>query len=433
MAFLGDDAPKSKEEHLGTLFIKTKQRGQLLGRFHSYTVEPFLYEDKTPKGTCNVFPGFDMMRFMNDPAGIKTTQFWQWLWIAWANRDEYKMKWLLCYFATKLQFPAKKVNKYLIAYCRIQGAGKTSVRKFTESVFDVGKVLFCESVDDYMQPENCEFLGKMFCIIDDLDRLTHAQSSALKGKVTSNTFKYKELYKNKKTLPCYLDLIATSNNEKPAFVEADCRRTELVVVNPELVSNKVFWQQFYASAECTKNCGMWFQFLANYDIQLDVTSKDCRLDNKALHEQKVNSMLLVHRFVVEFFQNHECFEAPSKTPRFEVNWFSKIRFFKLDGVNSVFIEKQRLYDSFQYWRKSSGQSLNAKMSTFVDQLKEIGITSERRTVDTTKLTGFVLRAPYVRTGLKVLYGSVKLDWCWVSDEEFLEYSKREWRFRQWLQ
>ena len=114
----------------------------------------------------------------------------------------------------------------------------------------------------------------------------------------------KELYKNRKTLPSYLDLIATSNSEKPAFVEADCRRSELVVVNPELVSNKAFWQQFYTSAECTKSCGMWFQFLANYDIQLDVTSKECRFDSRALQVQKIHSMKLVHRFVVSFFENH---------------------------------------------------------------------------------------------------------------------------------
>ena len=142
-------------------------------------------------------------------------------------------------------------------------------------------------------------------------------------------------------------------------------------------------------------------------------------------------MKLVHRFVVSFFENPECFEAPSKTPKFEVKWFSKIRFFESDGVKSVFIEKQRLYDSFQWWRKSSGQSLNAKMSTFIDGLNEIGIDRTRRTVDTNKMTGFVFQAPYIRQKLKTYYkiDSIRLDWCWIANPEFSEYSKREWRFR----
>ena len=433
MDFLGDDfhMPEPKEVSLGSLFLKTKQRGLLPRRYHSYTVEPFLYEDKTGGEIMNIFPGFEMMRFANDPAGIEKTPFWHWLWVAWSNRVEYKMEWLLSYFATKLQSPAKKVNKYLIAYCRIQGAGKTSVRKFTESVFDVDKVIFCESVDDYMQPENSEFLGKMFCIIDDLDRLSRAQSSALKAKVTSGTFKYKELYKNKKTLPSYLDLIATSNSEKPAFVESDCRRTELAVINPELVNNKQFWKQFYASAEDTKICGMWFHFLANYKILHDVSSKECRFDSKALQVQKVHSMKLVHKFVVTFFEDPECFEGPCKNPRFENNWFAKLKFFEFDGLKAVFIAKQRLYDSFQWWRKKTGQTLNAKISTFVDCLADVGVTSTRKSCGDHKLTGFVFVKSFVQKGLKCYYklDTLKLAWCWVSDSEFREYSLKKWRFK----
>jgi len=428
--FLGDDL-EPKEVSLGSLFLKTKQRGLLPRRYHSYTIEPFLYEDKTPNEIVNIFPGFEMMRFANDPSGIKSTPFWHWLWVVWANRVEYKMEWLLSYFATKLQFPAKKVNKYLIGYGRKQGVGKTSVRKFTEAIFDVDKVLFCESVDDYMQPENSEFIGKMFCIIDDLDILTKAQSSALKSKVTSTTFKYKELYKNKKTLPSYLDLIGTSNSEKPAFVEADCRRTELAVINPELQNNKKFWNQFYASAEDTRNCGMWFSFLANYKIQHDVGSKDCRFDSQALQVQKVHSMKLVHKFVVTFFEDPECFEGPCKQPRFANNWFSKLKFFTLDGQKAVFIAKQRLYDSFQWWRKKTGQNLNAKLSTFVDGLADVGVDSHRRICGDHKLTGFLFVKPIVQKGLKCYYklDSLRLAWCWVCDSEFQEYSLKTWRFR----
>jgi len=432
--FLGDDfeIPEPTETGLGYMFLKAKQRGQLK-RFQAYTIEPYLREDTTPPKILNIFNGFEMARFACDPTNIKSTPFWQWLWIAWANRSEYKMQWLLSYFAQKLQYPARKVNKYLVAYCRIQGAGKTSCRHFTSAVYDKDKVVFCESVDDYMAPENSEFLGKMFCILDDVDRLTKAQSSALKAKVTSETFKYKQLYKDRITLPSYLDLISTSNSDKPAFVESDCRRTEIVVVNPELVNNKAFWVKFYASCKCTRNNGMWFQFLANYNIELDVTSKDCRFDSKALQVQKVHSMKLVHRFVVTYFEDVEFLEAPSKVPRFETNWFSKVKFFVIDGVNSLFIQKQRLFDSFQWWRKATGQTLNTKLSTFTDNLADIGLVQTRKMVDEHKLTGFVFRAPYVRNGLRAFYNldSFKLHWCWVGNSEFQEYSTQKWRFRRW--
>ena len=429
--FLGPDYPEPSEESLYRMFVLAKQRGLLPKRYHRLTVEPYLYKDNSPSDTLNIFPGFEMMRFENDPANIKSTPFWTWLWVAWSDRSLSKLNWLLNYFAVKLQHPDRKVTKYLIAYARIQGCGKTSVRTFLNSIFDRNKVLFLESVEQYMQNENCEFLGKTFAVVDDVDLLNRSQSTALKAKITSSTFRYKELYKNKKTLPCFLDLIATSNREKPAFVEADCRRSELIRVNPELVNNKEFWDSFYSSAQSTQNNGMWFHYLANFPITIDVSSKLCRFDNVALQVQKINSMKLVHRFVASYFENPEFLEAPSKIPKFETNWFSKVRFFKTDGIKSLFIAKQRLYDSFQWWRTSSGQTLNCKMTTFVDGLEELGITQTRKLVENRKLTGFVFRAPYVRKGLKTYYklNSFALHWSWLDEQEFTAYSKGTWRYR----
>ena len=142
-------------------------------------------------------------------------------------------------------------------------------------------------------------------------------------------------------------------------------------------------------------------------------------------------MKLVHRFVVSFFENPECFEGPCKNPTFEPKWFDKYMFKEIDGDNSVFVEKQRLYDSFQWWRKHSGLTLNAKISTFRDDLAEIGIAQTRKTVEGRKLTGVVFGASFVRLGLKRFYklDSIKMDWCWLPQDDFDKYKKKQWRYR----
>lgn len=371
-----------------------------------------------------------MMRFAN-PGNIKTTAFYHWLWVAWCNRSEYKMEWLLNYFATKLQQPDRKIKKFLIAFSRLCGTGKTSVRIFCECIFGVDKTLFVETVDDFMRDETSEMLNKMFCIVDDIERANRKTSDSLKSKVTSHTFQYKKLYKDRITLPSYIDLIATSNAREPVFIGSDNRRTELVEINPELKPDIAFWDRWYAEAKDSKICGMWFHHLANMPITMDVRSHKVKFDKEAVQHHKRESMKLCHRFLVEFFENPECFEAACKQPRYDTGWFSKIRFIEGD-VPAVFIERQRFFDYFQWWRKATDQRLSAKMQTFIKDLEEIGMKRTRRTVDTHKLTGFDVREHDVAKGISDFYNFepiLKLAWCWPAEEDFTKYKPRRFMFR----
>ena len=61
---------------------------------------------------------------------------------------------------------------------------------------------------------------KLFVFLDDLEKCKKSKADALKSKITSTTFRYKKLYENKRTMPSYVDLIATSNEQSPVFVGA---------------------------------------------------------------------------------------------------------------------------------------------------------------------------------------------------------------------
>jgi hypothetical protein len=443
--FLGDDAPEPQERPIGSLFLKCKQRGLIKQRYHSYTIEPFLTVDRTPSDVLNIFQPFELQRFSQPgEKDVRNSNIWKWLKIAWSDNDERKMQWLLCYFASKLQFPWRKVCKFLTCFARLCGCGKTSVRGFTTALYGADKVLFCDTVDDYMSNENSEQKSKLFVIIDDIETCSKKMSLALKSKISNTTFRYKELYKNKVTLPDYVDLICTSNSRNPKFIDSDNRRDELIVCNTSLQNNtaemKKFWDKFYVELDDPVLMGKWFHFLSNYDITLDVGSQGCRFDLLALQKHKLNSMKVVHRFVVKFFSDPECFERSCTHNKDVENWFDHVRFETPDGVKTCYISKQRLFDYFQSWKKSAGLKLDTKMSTFCEDLAEIGLVRNRKTLGTRKLTCFAFATAYVRRSIKAFYkvDEIKLPWNWADEEEFAEYQKNKFRFRtiqnsSWMQ
>ena len=432
--FLGDQyLPPPSEKSLSSIFIRCKQRaGSEFKEYHSAIVSPYLWEDRTPASIINIFPGFSMMRFARE-GDIKKTRFYTWLWVCWANRDPYKLEWLLCYFAFKLQFPHRKVCKWIIAYANDTGVGKTSIRYFLELIFDKDKVLFCDKIEDLHKDENSEFLNKLFALTDDIEKADRRLSNSLKSVISSGTFKYKKLFTDRKTLPCYMDLIATSNSRNPTFVGNDDRRVELVVCNPEFKNNRKFWKGFYEEdCKSTKVAGIWFHYLAHKELTLDVTDRNCRFDLAALEANKARSMKLVHRFAMEWMQEPDCFENACPNPRFSYKWFGQLKFTIDDGMMTCFASKQRCYDHFQHWRKTTGQKLDAKLSTFIDDLFDIGIPKTRRSIDSVKLTGFLFRPNTVKKTIKRHYNltGLALPWVWCSTEqEFREYQQREWRFR----
>ena len=434
--FLGDDLPDVTEKSLGKLFLLCKQRGQIKQRYHSYCLEPFLFEDKTPNECLNIFRPFELLSFSQPgEVDVRNSAVWRWLWVAWANKETYKMEWLLSYFAHKLQYPSRKVCKFITAFCRQCGCGKTSIRHFISAIFSSSKTLYYDRVEDYMSGENSEQKGRLFIIIDDIENCSRKLSLALKSKISNPSFTYKELYKNKVTLPNYSDIITTSNHREPKFIDSDNRRDELVVINPALQNNteenSLFWKTYYAELDNPELMGKWFHFLAHYKITHNVTSQTCRFDLKTLQKHKLKSMKVVHRFVVSFFEDPACFERDCLYQKDVDHWFKKLCFYMYEGVKCCFITKQRLYDYFTGWKKRTGLKLDCKMTTMVEDLKEIGIKTSRREFEGHKPTGFCFRQTKIRQAIKSFYkvDSINLPWNWCDDTEFAVYKKNSFRFR----
>jgi hypothetical protein len=252
----------------------------------------------------------------------------------------------------------------------------------------------------------------------------------------------KKLYQNKVTMPNFCDLIGTSNTEsRPCYIGEDNRRTEMIKINPEKVNNtptnKKFWDDFYDSLDDVHLCGKIFYLLANWTIDMDVTSKECRFDKEELKVHKLRNMKITHRWACNFFSDQECFESSCSNPYRYPKWFDKLRFreAKISGIRTVFIQKNRAFDYFINWKRKGGHKTDIREPTFIDDLKSIGIMSCRRDMESgSKLTGYEFSVPRVTAGITKFYktgcGAIKIDYKFTEEQEFKALCKNTWRFRK---
>jgi len=264
----------------------------------------------------------------------------------------------------------------------------------------------------------------------------------MKARITSPTFRMKKLYQNKVTMNNFMDCFGTSNTEsRPCYIGEDNRRTEMIKINPEKVNNtpanQAFWVRFYKALDDIHLCGKIFYLLANWTIDMDVTSKDCRFDRKELKVHALRNMKITHRWACNFFSDEECWESACPNPYRYPKWFGKLRFkeAKISGVRTVFIQKNRCFEYFTHWRRKGGHKTEIREPTFIDDLEHIGIKLCRRIMENgSKLTGYEFTVPKVRAGVAHFYKvgmlTVKLDFMFVEDGEFAKLIKGEWRFRK---
>ena len=412
---LGTDIPDPVEMSLGKLLQKTKQRGKLTSKFHSYTLVPYLDKNPVCSDCLNLFAGFSMQRFRNTNVDVKKTTIWEWLYVCWANRSDYKMHYLLSFFALKLQYPARKVNKYFVSYCRETGVGKTSVLAFIRAVFDEDKVLFCRDLVQFLGEQNAEFLNKLFVVIDDIERANRKQSDQLKSTITGDTMRYKKLYSDPVQMPCFFDLVCTSNERSPVFISDQNRRVELVMINPEKKKNDEFWKKYYTELQNHEICGAWFEFLATYK-PLNVRLEEHRFDIEVLNCAKIKNMKSSHAFVLKFFSHITCF-ANFRCWNIDVD-FSRT---SSDSSRVCYIKKKRIYDFYTQWCRDSGIKCISKKDNFLDDLHEINIQQVRhRFYDRTQPYAFKF-ANYLKKNIADFYSVderiIVLDWFFI-DERF---------------
>ena len=434
--FLGDElSPHAKERSLGQIFLKTKQRGKLKNRYHSYTLVPYLDENPVASDCLNIWPGFSLHRFRNTDVDLKSTAIWEWLWVVWADRTEYKLRWLINYFAHKVKQPHRKICKFLVAYCRPTGCGKTTVRFFCEALLDKDKVLFCKNLNEYLAEQNAEQLNKLIVLIDDIERATVTESNALKSSITGDTIRLKKLYSDPITLPSYCDLIATSNERTPVFISDQNRRNEMIVINPEKKGDIKFFDKFYAELKDSKIMGAFFEFFATYKIDINVRSEAERFDIEVLSAEKLKSMKSTHQWVVNFFCDQKCFEnaCTIKFRAQEGYWWDDLLFKIIDNQRVCMIKKARAYVYYQFWAKESGMKNIVKKSTFEQDLADLDIRPIRKQFKNGKPRVYVFNKPRVKKTIACFYQVesrlVKLQWVFTDPEEFAELTLGRFRFR----
>ena len=383
-----------KEHRLSELFKKYHQRGRL-ERYYKFDCVPFsLHGDSTPPHTLNVFTGFPLSKVDFKPIDIKQTNIWQWLWIAWANRSDYKMNWLLNAFAIKLQRPDKKLNKFIVAYSIETGSGKTTIRYFLQALFD--SVFFCEALKNLTGEFSSQQLGKQWCVIDDIEKFSKAQSASLKGRITSTTFEYRKMYADPVRMNCYMDLIASSNSPSPVFIGTNDRRSELVEINPELKGNREFWDSVYEEFKSTDVMASWYHELLKRDLTDVSFGENYRFSHDAIATQKVQNLRSAYRFLMTYFERSDWQEnelAYNRSGDFLHDMIDS--HIKVSGSDLI-ITTVKLYEFYRRWVKLCGERNQLKMTNFMQELTGLGIRKTRQRLNGVRKSVFILSGDEIK-------------------------------------
>jgi len=384
-----------KERRLGELFLTYHQRGRL-ERYYTFDCVPYsLHGDPTPKHTLNVFQGYPLSKVTYTPVDIKQTAIWQWLWIAWANRSDYKMNWLLNALAVKLQKPAKKLCKFIVAYSIETGSGKTTMRYFLQALFD--SVFFCEALKNLTGEFSSQQLGKQWCIIDDVEKLTKSQSAALKGRITSNTFEYRKMYSDPIRMNCYMDLIASSNSPNPIFIGTNDRRSELVEINPELKGNREFWDRVYDEFKSTDIMASWYHVLLGRDLTGVSFGEQYRFSHDAIASQKVQNLRSAYRFLMTYFERSDWVMNETAVDRRTYAFAPEsIDEHMRHSGDDLVITTTKLFEYYTRWVKLCRERNCLKMQNFYSQLVALGIRKTRQNMRGVRKSVFILNEASTR-------------------------------------
>ncbi len=365
LGVLGPVPPQ--QTSLGYIFKQYHQSCKLK-KYHSYTFRPYLDKDPSRADRLNCFSGFTLQHFRNTDVDIRTTNIFKWLHVAWCNREKHKLDFLLNLIAHKVQFPDIKVKRNIVAYSYTTGSGKTTIRNFLEALFD-GMVLFYEQLQLMFDKFNGDQFGKLFCVIDDIEKATKRESNNLKARITATSFRHRVMYQDARSMPCYMDLICTSNEANPVFVDGNDRRTELVVINDELSSDGSFWKKLYKEFDDSTIMGAWFEMLASRDLQhVNFADKNYRFSNRALEDQKKMSLTCTIRFLIDFFADDDCMTSQKLRIRVP-ELYSFCQFRKSAHDLHLVIAVKKLWNVFEHWQSESGDRAKINQRKFISELK----------------------------------------------------------------
>jgi hypothetical protein len=426
------EIPDPKKVTMNKIFMDL-HGDRVLKKYHSFTFIPYLEKNPCRADQLNCFTGFALSQFRNTDIDVRETAIWHWLWVTWCWKNQYKMDYILNYFATKLQKAHQKIKKFIVVYGNKTGSGKSTGRTFLERIFDEC-VLFCDSIDDFTGTYTSQQFGKLFCLVDDIQKWNKKTSAALKSRITSDTFRMRKMYSDPITMPSYLDLIATANSRTPVFIGSDDRRTELIEVNPTLKGDTAFWNQVYTEFDDKKIMGAWFEFLATRDLsQVPKFDENYRFSPEELALQKLTSLISAYSFLIDYFSREDfCFY---KNVQFEKpDIFKHMMFKTIKDERTITIKKELLYEFYLRWVKLTGEVNKRKQNNFYRDLEDIDIKTGKYVFvpKENKLTGIRLSVKILQRGLgkhlSIEPGKIEVPWQ-IETEQWLELEKNSFPLR----
>ena len=138
----------------------------------------------------------------------------------------------------------------------------------------------------------------------------------------------------------------------------------------------------------------FWDFFATYPIELDIRNKEIRFDKEILEQQVSKSLPRSHEFLRVMFENRYFLD------------FGDIQIF---GNGYIWISGQRLYNVFSDWIKNVGAQNKPTKKTFLQDLKNVGFTVERRRYgDSSRIRRIQLSPVEIRDALHERYGDLEI-------------------------
>ena len=221
-----------------------------------------------------------------------------------ANDDPIVGKYLISWFAHKIQRPEKKIGVTIVCKSILQGIGKNTLFDMLIT-YVMGSKYGVEVTnnEELFNHFNEQFGKSLLVMCDEIGGMGAMMRKAdeFKSIVTRNVFNLEKKGVDKVKMPDRNDYILFSNNDWIVRCEASDRRHLCLDVSIKRVNQFKYWAQMYASMNDKVGLHL-FHYLANYDIS-EFNPRDIPM-TEWKRELKMKSIDPLSKMLIEFANNH---------------------------------------------------------------------------------------------------------------------------------
>jgi len=230
---------------------------------------PYLKDKPDCGNNFNVFPGF--MHKYDPNFKVDMSLIEDWLNIInhiWCCDDKELCKYLMSWFAHKIQKPATKIGVAIVCKSIMEGAGKNTLFEMIAKCVIGNRMCFQVGDNDQLfEKFNSRFEKTLLVMCDEIGSMGSAYKKADKLKcIITRTEQFIE---NKGQegymMPDYNDYLLFSNNDWIVKCGSSDRRYLCLELSNDYVGRHDYWRNIYS--KMTPAVGKHlFHYLANYDI-----------------------------------------------------------------------------------------------------------------------------------------------------------------------